>query len=140
MTDRMKKHELRKCEEDGVFSLARVRCEPTMEWCGHGTVLVGDQGPDLRRRWPSGSCRAAESVPCWLSQGTACRDRGRWEFVEWNGVTRRVRIHTRVAEGPRGMQRDGQARGANSQLKCICSFALCYSMLTTFVSVKLCNL
>ena len=100
----------------------------------------GSSGSCPREAMAQRQLPAAESAPCWLSQGTPCRDRGKWEFVEWSGVTRRVRIHTRVAEGPRGMQRDGQARGANSQLKCICSFVLCYSMLTTFVSVKLCNL
>lgn len=63
MTDRMKKHELRKCEEDGVFTLARVRCEPTMERCGHGTVLVGVQGPALGRRWPRASCRQQRVHP-----------------------------------------------------------------------------
>lgn len=55
-------------------------------------------------------------------------------------VKRRVRVHARVVEGPRDIQRDGQTRGANSQVKCVCSFTSCHSVLTTFVSVKLCNL
>ena len=111
-----------------------------MEWCGRGGVLVGVQGPDLRRCWSIASCWAGESGLCWLSRGTPYQDRGKREFVEWNVVRRRVRVHARVVEGPRDIQRDGQTRGANSQVKCVCSFTSCHSVLTTFVSVKLCNL